>query len=138
MFPAIGDWFSNLFSGIASSISAFFVNLLPGWAKKLLGVGGSEDSGGGGAEPVMMADGGLANRGAVNAVVGEAGAELITPLSEVGNLVDMSGVIAGLADLKSAFLANKDFVVGKEALGAVVTDAQERSGRKNNFGVGVA
>ncbi len=137
MFPAIGDFFSELFSGIASKVGSFFINLLPNWAQKLLGLGDSEESGGG-VEPVMMADGGLANRGAVNAVVGEAGAELITPLSEVGNLVDMSGVIAGLADLKQAVLKNKDFYVGKEALGSVVTDAQERGGRKNNFGVGVA
>lgn len=49
--------------------------------------------------------------------------------------VDMSGVIAELQSLKSAFLSNKDVYMDKSLVTSAVTNTQERSGRENRFGL---
>jgi hypothetical protein len=47
----------------------------------------------------------------------------------------MSGVIAELQSLKSAFLSNKDVYMDKSLVTSAVTNTQERSGRENRFGL---
>jgi hypothetical protein len=49
--------------------------------------------------------------------------------------MDMSGVIAELQSLKSAFLSNKDVYMDKSLVTSAVTNTQERSGRENRFGL---
>ena len=49
--------------------------------------------------------------------------------------MDMSGVIAELQSLKTAFLSNKDVYMDKSLVTSAVTNTQERSGRENRFGL---
>jgi hypothetical protein len=61
--------------------------------------------------------------------------QLAQDVSGGGVGVDMSGVIAELQSLKSAFLSNKDVYMDKSLVTSAVTNTQERSGRENRFGL---
>ena len=120
----------SFFDGIGS-----FISTLGG----LFGFGGSSESASEGVnDGVISPDGDIISTNPSDFLLATKNPAGLAQEVSAGGGVDMSGVIAQLQRLETAFRENKDFVVGKEALGAVVTDAQERSGRKNNFGVGVA
>ena len=61
--------------------------------------------------------------------------QLAQDVSGGGVGVDMSGVIAELQSLKTAFLSNKDVYMDKSLVTSAVTNTQERSGRENRFGL---
>jgi len=120
----------SFFDGIGN-----FISTLGG----LFGFGGSSESASEGVnDGVISPDGDIISTNPSDFLLATKNPAGLAEEVSAGGGVDMSGVIAQLQRLETAFRENKDFVVGKEALGAVVTDAQERGGRKNNFGVGVA
>ena len=147
MFPAIGEWFAGLFG----KIKGWFMDLLPGWAQRLLGGGKSKSS-----EVQQQASqspqGELTNNGSVDDgviqggnVVSTSPEDFLIASKNPGSLaesvggggvnISMDGVIAELQSLKNAFLSNKDVFIDRELVSRQISKGQEKNGRINDFGL---
>ena len=171
IFSGLGDWFSQLperiggfFSSIPGKIKGKLKDILPGWAKKLLGVSDASEAQG---EAASLAEGGSIDDGIVQngKVISTNPADTIMATKEPDSLFgkisamnpfanamdtvkgalggamnNLTGtndemMIAKLDELIAVTKESRDVYLGKEKVTDVITDTQERTGRENRFGI---
>jgi hypothetical protein len=153
IFIFMFDTVFSIFSAIAGFVNDYLISPIMSFVNAIKGVFSSIGSffGFGGEETAN--DGSVATSDSINDGVVQNGQVVSTDpadfllatknpqglaedLSSGGGMsVDMSGVIAELQSLKTAFLSNKDVYMDKVLVTSTVTDTQERSGRQNRFGI---
>ena len=158
---ALPEKIVGFFMSIPGRLKNLFANILPGWAKKLLGIsdasetqatlsdGGSIDDGivqNGKVISTNPADTIMATKepdslfGKISAMNPFAGAMDTVKGALGGVMNNLTGtndemMIAKLDELITVTKESRDVYLGKEKVTDVITDTQERTGRENRFGI---
>lgn len=111
------DGVVNWFTSLPSRLFDGMLSLMPNWAKRLLGIGGSAESNtpASVATPqVALADGGITT-GPTTALIGEAGPEAVIPLDKLDGMMSQNKVLStdfskekSLAEQKKLSQISKD------------------------------
>ena len=135
IFPALGKWMESL----VGQIKGYLADLLPGWAQKLLGIGGSVTTSAKAAPAEQSVEDGVIQDGKVVStspedflIATKNPAGLAETMSGMPSL-SMDGVIQELRLLKEAFLSNKDVYMDTVKVTSVVRKTTERAS-DNKFG----